>query len=107
MRILVGVTTNPSNENKEVLNLIHLKPQVYLATLTSCKLSPSNIMQGHDKFWWPSIKFMAPTLTLESKQNILQPFYRMLLPRIKINRNIPYAQNSNSILHGRIQTTFT
>ena len=31
------------------------------------------------------------TLTLEPTKNILQPFYRRLLPRIKINRNMPSA----------------
>ena len=91
MRILVGVETNPSNINKEILNLMHLKTQGYLATLTSCTLSPSDIMEGCDKFWWPSIKCMAPVLTLEPAQNMLQPFYRRLLPRIKINRNLPSA----------------
>ena len=48
-------------------------------------------MEGHDKFWLPSLKFMAPALMLEPEQNILKPFYRRLLPRININRNIPFA----------------
>ena len=34
---------------------------------------------------------MAPTLILDLAQNILQPFYHRLLPRIKVNRNIPIA----------------
>ena len=34
---------------------------------------------------------MAPALKLEPAQNILKPFYRRLLPRIKINRNIHSA----------------
>ena len=34
---------------------------------------------------------MAPILTLNPQRDILQPFYRKLLPLLKVNRNIPQA----------------
>ena len=47
------------------------------------------IMKGYLVFWWPSIKFMAPTLTLAPNDDILRPFHCKLLPQLGVNRNIP------------------
>ena len=40
-------------------------------------------------FWWPSIKFIAPALILDSRNNIMRKFHHNLLPRLGINHNIP------------------
>ena len=50
MRMLVGVATNPNNDNKEIIELIIKKYQGYLALLTSCSLSPKEIIEEFDIF---------------------------------------------------------
>ena len=50
-RTLVGIATNLSNNNKEIMATIQQKSQEYLVTLTSCNLPPCNIMERYDKFW--------------------------------------------------------
>jgi len=79
-RILVKVSTNPANKNDSINQIFNKKLAEYVAMLTSCSLSPSDVMEGYYKFWWPSIKYMVPALTLSPALNILQPFHRKLLP---------------------------
>ena len=70
-RTLVGVLTNPANKNTLIESLFKKKLAEYDATLTSCTLSPTNIMEGYYKFLWSSIKYIALALTLNPTSNIL------------------------------------
>ena len=84
-RTLVRVLINPSNDNKHIHELFQIKLVQHTTVLATSNLSPSEIIEGYNYFWWPSIKFIAPALTLNPKGNILQKFYRTILPKIKIN----------------------
>jgi len=90
-RTLVRVSTNPANDNKSITTIFYNKLAEYIASITSYNLSPSDIMDRYYKFWWLSIKYMAPALILSPTSNILQKFHRNLLPKIKINSNVPLA----------------
>ena len=90
-RTLVGISTNPVNDNKSITTIFYNKLAEYITSIISCNLSPSDIMDRYYKFWWPSIKYMAPALTLSPTSNILQKFHRNLLLKMKINRNVPLA----------------
>ena len=88
-RCLVRVDTNPANNNLSILEAFQQKLVQYSNTLISTTLSPLEIIKGYNAFQWPSIKFMAPTLTLDPSDNILRKFHRLLLLKLGINRNIP------------------
>ena len=80
IRDLVRVSTNPLNNNRDITREFQNKLNTYKASLISSKLSPMEIMKGYLAFWWPSIKFMAPALTLDLNDDILRSFYHKLLP---------------------------
>ena len=101
--MLVKVSINPSNNNKYIYKLFQIKLAQYTTVLATLNLSLSEIIEGYNCFWWPSIKFMALTLTLNPKDNILQKFHRTILLRIKINYNIPQALISIPFYMGSFQ----
>ena len=88
-RVLADVSINPSNDNSSIIENFQDKLSQYTNSLISSNLSPSKMIIGYNTFWWPSIKFIAPTLTLDPLNNLLQKFYQSLLPRLGINQNIP------------------
>ena len=50
-RTLVRVSTNLANKNNLINQIFDKKLAEYTATLTSCSLSPSDVMEGYYKFW--------------------------------------------------------
>ena len=54
-RMLVGVSTNPNNDNSTIYALFDIKLEQYIATLQPADLLPMEIWQGFQSFWWPSI----------------------------------------------------
>ena len=89
MRTLVGVATNPSNNNKDIISAFKSKLAQYITSISLAHISPAELMTGYKVFWQLSIYFIAPALTLPPTSNILCPFHRNLLLRLGINRNIP------------------
>ena len=51
LRTLVSISTNPANKNTLIESLFKKKLAEYNTTLTSCTLSPTDIMEGYYKFW--------------------------------------------------------
>ena len=46
-RELVSFSTNPANDNSDIIQLIHRKLNTYSTILISANLSPSDIMKGY------------------------------------------------------------
>ena len=91
LRILVSISTNPANKYLLIYSLFQKKLDQYIVSLQLKDLNPSDIWLGLKCFWWPSIKYIAPALTLNPQSNILNTFYRKLLLLLQINRNILQA----------------
>lgn len=57
--------------------------------LPQLHLSHQQILFGYNAYWWPSIRYMAPALTLPLTGNVLRPLHRAILPKIGVNCNSP------------------
>ena len=49
-RTLVDVSTNPANKYESIITLFSKKLVEYTTVLTSCTLSPTDIMEGYYRF---------------------------------------------------------
>ena len=88
-RKLVDAAINPSNSTKDVIFDFQAKVAQLTFKLPQLPLSHQQILFGYKVYWWPSIRYMAPNLTLPLSGNVLRPLHRAVLPKLGVNRNFP------------------
>ena len=91
---------DPSHTNDQILEIYDVKLNHCAHALQTIHLAPSEIFKGFLSFWWPSLKYMAPFANIHLHSNILQPLYRNLLPKIKVNRHFPSTMAASSPIIG-------
>ena len=94
MRTLVGVPMQLNHQNEQIVQAILSKTTAYQNKLASCKLNSSDIMFGYQHYWWPSIKYPAPVLSLDHDSNVLADLHAAMLPKLRVMRTFPTVMRS-------------
>lgn len=65
------------------------KSQTYIDRLAVSKLRPGDIMFGYQHYWWPSLKYPTPVLSLAPNLNVLDKLHAALLPKLGVMKSFP------------------
>ena len=82
MRTLVGVSKNPLHKLSQIIEVYDLKMKEYIIKLNACTLGPQEIMFGYQRYWWPWLKFIVPSISFKLEGNILTKLHAALLPKL-------------------------
>ena len=88
-RVLVGVPINLCHEEEQIVTMFTEKTKNYADKLATSKLSPGDIMFGYQHYWWPSLKYPAPVLSLAPNLNVLEKLHAALLPKLGVMKTFP------------------
>ena len=88
-RVLVGVPINLCHEEAQIVTMFKEKSQIYIDRLAASKLRPGDIMFGYQHYWWPSLKYPTPVLSLAPNLNVLDKLHAALLPKLGVMRTFP------------------
>ena len=75
LRVLVGVEITPSHDSDPVHETHKGKVNQCIVKLRPMNLSPLLLLQEYKAYWWASLKYMVPILSLHPSENTLQPLY--------------------------------
>ena len=87
--MLVSSAIKPANSNKEIIAEFQEKITKLTFKLLHLKLSHQQLLFRYNVYWWPSICYMAPALTLLLSEDILRLLHTSFLSKLGVNRNFP------------------
>ena len=70
-RMLIGIEVVPSHDPLAIVLIFQEKINQYCDRLHTSPLSPTKILASYNSYWWPSLKYIAPLLSLLCSGSIL------------------------------------